>query len=394
MIKDYFSVGFKNLRNRKLRAWLTIIGIIISVASIVALISVTSSLQGAITEQFKKMGSNKIFVMVPGGQPGTRDGLSTDDTKTLEKIQDFRYVTEYLFEPAAKIEYGNKAAYSMVTAFSAEDTSIWEEYDLIFSQGGPYRKGQKNAAVVGINTGHDLFDRTLRINTKIKINGRNFEIVGILDKIGNSEDDRAIYIPLETARDVFDKPKDVSFIDLTIKSGKDVETAAKRAERELERKRGNTNFQVLSPTQILKFLTTTLGIVQAILVSVAAISLIVGAIGIMNSMYTSVMERTREIGIMKGIGAQNKNILFFFLVEAGMIGFIGGIFGVIFGMLGSYSVGAMAAAAGFSFLKIRFSIILVIAGLLFAVLVGMVSGALPAIQASRMHVVDALRWIK
>ena len=112
----------------------------------------------------------------------------------------------------------------------------------------------------------------------------------------------------------------------------------------------------------------------------------------MNSMYTSVLERTKEIGVMKSVGARNSDVMLLFLIEAGLIGAIGGVLGVAFGMMISYGVGAAASAGGFGLLKIYFEPLLMIEGLLFAIFVGMLSGALPARQAAKMHPVDALRW--
>ena len=134
-----------------------------------------------------------------------------------------------------------------------------------------------------------------------------------------------------------------------------------------------------------------LAIVKGILVSIASISLIVGCVGILNSMYTSVLERRKEIGIMKSIGAKDREVMLLFILESGIMGFIGGILGIILGIILSFGVQLTAAAAGFKLLKVTISPMLLIGGMLFAVMIGMLSGALPARQAARLHPVDALR---
>jgi putative ABC transport system permease protein len=278
-------------------------------------------------------------------------------------------------------------------AWPSEDSDRrFKDYDFTFKEGNAFREGQKYVAIFGSVAATDLFDKDVHVKNKVTMKEVNFEVVGILESFGNKQDDSAIYIPINTGRELFDRPDEVSMIDVTVKSGRDIDTVAERAKRVLERKRKDENFEILTPTQILKFLSQTLGIVQAILVSIAAISLIVGAVGIMNSMYTSVMERTKDIGVMKSIGARNKDILLLFLVESGMIGFVGGIIGIVLGYLASYGVTIYAAGAGYSILKIKIDILLILGGLVFATLIGMFSGALPSRRASKLHPVDALRW--
>ena len=162
-------------------------------------------------------------------------------------------------------------------------------------------------------------------------------------------------------------------------------------EKELERKRGDTNFQVLTASQILEQIGQILGVMQIVLVGIAAISLLVGAIGIMNSMYTSVLERTKDIGIMKAIGARNADILQIFLIESGMIGLVGGLLGTALGTGMALAVEPFAKNAGFP-LIITLEMGVLLFGLLFAFVIGMISGILPAYQASKLKPVDALRY--
>ena len=156
--------------------------------------------------------------------------------------------------------------------------------------------------------------------------------------------------------------------------------------------RDDENFQVVTPAQIAEQINNVLGVVQIVLVGIAAISLVVGGIGIMNSMYTSVLERTREIGIMKSIGARNEDILKIFLIEAGLLGLVGGVFGVAIGVGIGKVVEIFAASAGYGLLKVPINFWIIGFGLGFAILVGTVSGALPAIRASKMNPVDALHY--
>jgi putative ABC transport system permease protein len=221
-----------------------------------------------------------------------------------------------------------------------------------------------------------------------------------MSEFGNPQDDNTIYIPIDTAQNIFNKKNEVNMIELMTKDGISMSAAAKKAERALLKERGEKlsasrknklNFQVTTPDQLLGQLNNVLLIVQAVLVSIAAISLVVGAIGIMNSMYTNVLERTKEIGVMKSVGAKHKDILKVFLIESAIIGFIGGLIGVIFGIGLSKLIESYAIEAGFSFLKIGINYPLIVFSVLFAMIIGMLAGYLPASKAAKLEVVEALR---
>lgn len=397
MLRELLKFAFRSIRERKLRSSLTGLGVVISVAAIVALLSISSSLQLAIEEQFAKMGANRIFVMVPGGQPGTRSGLTTKDVDVLERMSEFSYVTPALIIGSAKVEYGNSEAPVRIVGWTHDNLEErLKDYDFSFREGRFFRKGQSRSVVLGLNvaTKDEFFSRGVSANSKLTIAGEKFDVVGILNSFGNREDDNQMYMPLETMRELFGKPEEVSWIDLTLVPGQDVDAVAEKVKRTLKRSRNDENFQVLTPAQMLKFLSTVLGIVQGVLVSVAAISLLVGAVGIMNSMYTAVLERTKEIGIMKSIGATNATILALFMLEAGLIGLVGGIWGVLLGNLISLGVSAAAAAGGFSIMEYHFQLWIIITGLAFATVVGVASGYLPARQAEKLAPVDALRFAK
>jgi len=312
-------------------------------------------------------------------------------------MAEFSYVTPALVIPSARVQFGKQEAPIRIVGWTADDIEKrLVDYDFTFQEGKFFREGQSRAVVVGANVAKsdEFFSRSLRVHHQLLIEGEKFEVVGILNSFGNREDDNQMYMSLETMRVLFNKPEEVSFIDATLVPGQDVDKVAERVKRELKRSRNDENFQVLTPTQVLKFLSTVLGIVQGVLVSIAGISLIVGAVGIMNSMYTAVLERTKEIGVMKSIGATNATVLLLFIVESGIIGFVGGVFGVLLGNLISVGVSQAATAAGFSIMKYQFQLWIALSGLIFATFVGMISGYLPARQAEKLAPVDALRYGK
>jgi len=394
MISDFFEFAVNGIRHRKLRSWLTIVGMVIGIGAIIALISITQGLQASVEQQFESFGVNRIFIAPKGFQgPGSQsEGLTKDDVDTIESIGDFEYVTPFLFL-TQEIEFKNEVKFTAIFAMPPEDVKrFFEDVDVETEQGRFLKEGEKFVALIGSRVPTDIFDKEVRVRNRIKIGGKEFKVIGILESQGNAEDDNSITIPLDTGREIFNKPDDVDGIITQVKPGLDIETVQKRIEKKLEDARDDENFQVLTASQIAEQVTQILGVFQIVLVGIAAISLVVGGIGIMNSMYTSVLERTREIGIMKAIGAKNSDILSIFLIESGLIGLIGGIFGVSLGIGIAFLVETAAAAAGFSFLQISASPFLIVFGLLFAILVGIASGTLPAVQASKLRPVEALRY--
>ena len=395
MIKDYFKFAAISVQHRSLRAWLTILGIVIGVAAIIALITISYSMQASIEEQFEMFGTNRIMVAPQGfmGSAGsTAEGLTEDDVDTLEGMTEYKYISPFLMK-VSQVEYHGEVRFPIVVGMSPEDfDEVYVDMGIDVESGRMLRNGDGYSVVIGYRVAGDMFEDDLRVKNKIKINEEDFRIVGIMEEIGNPEDDNQLIIPLDTMRDLYDEPYKVDMIFAQAKPGVDMEDLQEKTEKRLENARGDENFQVISPAQMAEQIGQILGIIQFILVGIAAISLIVGAVGIMNSMYTSVLERTKEIGIMKSIGARNSSILMLFLVESGLIGFIGGVIGVALGTGMALAVGVAAAQSGFSMLKITIDYKILIFGLLFAVIIGMGSGVFPAYKASKLKPVDALRY--
>ncbi len=389
MINDYFLLAFNSIRHRKLRSWLTIIGIIIGVAAIIALISLSLGLQATIEEQFEAFGTDRLLIAAQGFHgPGTQsEGITDDDVSILERMSEFKTISYGSARPG-EVEFKKEAKFPSV--FGGKNGKELLESSTDLAEGRYIENGDDNDALIGSRVANDLFDDKVRLRNKIKISGKEFRIVGILEPIGNQQDDNTIYITLEAYREIFGETNQIDFISAQVKPGVDILSLQEEVKREFERQRGDKNIDVVTPTQILEQIGSILGVVQAVLVGIAAISLVVGGIGITNSMYTTVLERTREIGIMKSIGATNLDVLSVFLIESGLIGLVGGFFGVILGTLISLGIGKFSTDAGFKLL-VKVNPELMIFGLLFAFFVGMISGSLPARQASKLKPVDALR---
>ncbi|HIH26236.1 ABC transporter permease [Candidatus Woesearchaeota archaeon] len=401
MIKHYFLISLKSLSHRKLRSSLTILGIIIAIMSIVALITISSSLKNSIEEQFSKIGATRLYVF-PKTNAGfvPTQGLEKKDGETLERLSEFKWVTPYLMQ-SSSVEFNNEVKKIGILATPTDQLEErWKDLDFNVEKGRLFSDNDDYAAIIGRRVEDDVFKKDVRINDNIIIEGKKFRVIGILKEFGNPEDDNRIYVPIDTAREAFNKPTQLSMIELVVKPGVDISQAAKKVENTLLKSKGEKlsaskknqlSFEVTTPEQLLGQLNNVLLIIQLVLVSIAAVSLIVGAVGIMNSMYTSVLERTRDIGVMKSVGAKKNDILKVFLIEAGIIGLIGGLLGVIIGVTLAILVGNVAATSGFSFLKIQIDYPVMISCVLFSVIFAMFSGYLPAKRASKLEPVEALR---
>jgi putative ABC transport system permease protein len=393
MIRDYVQFAIKNLIKRKLRTWLTTLGIIIGIATIVSLMVIGQGMENAIEETFQKLGISSIRVVPEGlaGPPTAEMGLDRKDAEFIEGIIGVDYVDQVLLN-YANVDFGTETQFIETVSF---DTSIGSkglgDLDLKPIEGRLFELNEVGTITVGNTVAKKLFDKEMFARNSVKINDKKFRVIGVFEKTGTDIDNR-IMMPLETARDLFDKPNIVNVIVVKAQDGIDLNTLAERIEEKLERKRGDDDFKVYTPEKLIAQVQGIFAAVSVVLVAIAAISLLVGGIGIMNSMFTAVLERTKEIGIMKAIGATNGIILFNFLIESSTMGLIGGVIGTIIGYAIGLGIGLIAKLTGTVTLSIRFEPQIIILALIIAVVIGTVSGMIPAIRAAKLHPVDALRY--
>ncbi len=394
MIQEYFKLSLSHMRTRRLRAYLTMLGIVIGIAAIVALITISQGLENAVLQQFEKRGKSDIRILPKGltGAPAASTIITTKDKETVENIMGVDYVFEMIITTAT-VEYGNEKRFSSIINYPSDLLGrVLEDQDLKLEEGRVFKSGEKDSVIIGNKLAKDFFDKEIKLRNNIVINGKKFRVVGILESLGESTFDNAIIIPLETGRELFNKPKELSAILIHFQDGVDIEKAAEDIRTKLKRARNNENFDVFTPQELLRQINTILGVIQIVLGGIAGISLVVGGVGIMNAMYTSVMERTREIGVMKAVGAKNSDILTMFLIESGLMGLFGGLIGAILGTVVGFAFGKIASQLGFGLLLIKIEWQLLIFALLFAFFVGVISGTLPAFRAARLKPVDSLRY--
>ena len=401
MISEYFNLAFRNLKKRKLRTGLTLLGIFIAVATIFMLTSLSLGLQNAVQEQFKTLGTDKFFVQ-PGmgflGPPGSVGGnvLTEKDVEEIKKVRGVKDITESVFGNA-KIEFNNKIRYQQVIGMETKSDLFIETGAYKLEDGNFVREGDSGVLLGNLHKTGNLWGKPVNVGNKITINGVDVKVKGMLQKIGNPDDDSMVMMDLSEFRDFFNVSERVDWIVVQVDQGENITDVAARVEKKLRQTRGVTektqDFAISTPEELLNSVKSILNIITAFLGGIAAISLLVGAIGISNTMYTSVLERTQEIGIMKAIGAKNKDILLIFLIESGLLGLIGAAIGVVIGFGASKIVEYITLnALGSNLLQAAAPIYLIIGCLVFGFLIGAVSGTLPARRASKIKVIDAIRY--
>lgn len=403
MLKDYFSLAFGNLRHRGLRSWLTILGIFIGIAAVVSLISIGQGLQGFIDSQFQQVGGDKILISSkvfapPGSVTDEQLILTEKDLETVRHVLGVQGAEGALTRTAIVIN-GKEQQIAFVSGVNEAYLKLFGNIDATAVVAGRQLKDtDKSKVVIGYNNAFgDIWKKKLTIGSKIEIKGQTFEVIGIMKKQGNPADDGAVWMQKETFQTLFDTGNDEGTIVVKTKEGfnpdkvaSDIETALRK---EKNQKVGQETFSVQSFSQLLQTFTDIFAVVQAVFVGIAGISLVVGGIGIMNTMYTSVLERTREVGVMKAVGAKNQDIFLIFLIESGLLGLVGGAIGVLIGIgIGKGVEYVATAALGTPYLKAVFGIPLIVGALAFSFIVGAASGVLPAMQAARLKPADALRY--
>mgnify|MGYP001231810602 CR=1 FL=1 len=405
MIEDLINYITKNMMQRLTRSSLTILSILIGIMAIFTLVSFGQGLSKYVDQLSQEAGTDKLIAQPKGfGVPGTTDTfLSKDDFEFIKKTKGVSEATGMIAKQAeVKRDENKKGKWFFVLGMStdpSEQRVIEEAFGGIgILKGRNIKKGDKNKIAVGYNyqLPDKIFPRALKLGDKIFVNDVKFEIVGFYEEIGNPGDDGNIYMTLDDAKELFSIGDEFAFVYIRAERGAVPAELAEKIEdklrREKDQKKGEEDFFVQTFEQLVETFGTILIVLNVVLVLIAGISVLVAAVNIMNTMYTAVLERTKEIGVMKSIGARNGTILFMFFLESGVLGLVGGFIGIALGYGLAKLGGSIAAAAGFAFLQPSFPWWLTVGSLVFSFMVGATSGFFPARAASKLKPVDALRY--
>ena len=399
---DEIKYSLKNLAKRKLRSGLSILSILIGITAIFALVSFGLGIQLYMDTLAEEAGADKLYVQPKGaGMPGMDENffLTQDDIDFVAKINGVKDITGAYFR-AGELRFKKEVTYYFVFGMDLNELEFFMEgFNIDIIKGRGLKKGDMNKLVLGYNYQFEdkIFKRALKVGDKVELNGADFEVVGFYSEVGNPADDAQIYITLEAFEELYPEYIDqFGFVLLSAEKGVNPTELADKITDKLRKHRGEEEgketFFVQSFEDIIKTFGDIINVLNGVLILIALISLIVASVNIMNTMYTAVLERTKEIGIMKAVGARNENILFIFVFESGMLGMLGGIIGVLLGYVVASIGGIVAAQAGYSLLQPAFPWYLIVGCILFSLMVGAGSGFLPAIRASKQKPVDSLRY--
>ena len=378
------------------------IGIFISIATIFILVSLSLGLDASIQEQFQKLGSDKFFID-PRGQlagPGTGGAVTftEKDIRAIEKVSGVKEVSYWVLG-SAKLEVSNEIRFANIAGIPLDRPNLWEETGFIEAEfGRTLDRGDSGKIDIGSQYYHNnVFDRPIEVGDKIKIQDKDFRVKSTLVTLGNPTDDKIIYMNIGDFREVFPDNDRIDQITVQVNPGADINRVAKAVEKKLDNARDvdedSRDYRISTPEELLATIGTVLNIITGFLLGVAAISLLVGGIGITNTMYTSVLERRKEIGILKSVGAQNKDVLAIFTIEAGLLGLVGGLIGVVIGIIFSKGLEYIAVnILAASILQVSIPAYLIIGVLAFSFIVGCFSGLWPSWQATKVSPVEALRY--
>ncbi|MFH1520189.1 MAG: ABC transporter permease [Candidatus Micrarchaeota archaeon] len=404
-LEDTILYSLRNLKNTSLRSYLTIIGIVIGVIAVVVIISISEGVQRDINDQLAAFGTDKMFITpsMAGGrsfsssspvQGSTMGKLYQRDVDSIDSVTGVKSVSKSIYGRAS-LEFRGKEITGVIYGMDALFFDQWENYVTIES-GRFYNDNERRVVVLGYTAAKETFGKDeLSVGNVLKINGKDYRVIGVLKKIGTSlsaADDSSIYIPFEDGKDEFASQlskNEVQFISIQLADGYtsyDVESSIEQKIASNHKLRvEDKDFTIISSDYINRTIGELIGTLSAFLLFITLIATFVGGIGIMNTMFMGVLERVREIGILKAVGATEFNILSIFVVESGILGFIGGAIGLAIGLailfvISQFDVPIWVRLRIFAF------------AFFFSTFVGVLAGLIPARQAAKMDPVDALRY--
>jgi len=397
-ITEISKLAFRSLLRNKTRSILTMLGIIIGVSAVILLVSIGQGLQNYLTSTFESLGSNLITVL-PGqvGQGGFSAASSPNFAGTKLTVKDVSDIAKIGgavdtagggLQSAATVSNGGKSKFTTVVGVDATYLRI---RDLTVGSGRTITDSDsrvsRNVAIIGTTIATDLFGNPNPIGKRVTVGGQKFEVIGILNKIGSGgfgvDTNSYVVLPLTSSQKLFGI-NGVQVIAAKAVDKESIPQAINEIKKLLGKRLKSDEFSVLDNSSLVQTVSQILGVLTLALGGIAAISLLVGGVGIMNIMLVSVTERTREIGLRKAVGAKPSDILYQFLIESVVLSLGGGVIGVAIGALGAWGLNHF----------ITTSVSLWSVALAFGVsaIIGIVFGVAPAARASRLNPIDALKY--
>ena len=395
---ESINYSLRNLSHRKGRSFLTIFSILIGITTIFIFISFGFGLLSYIDELSSSSSVDKVIIQAKGsGAPGLDDTfkLTNDDLKVIEGTAGVYEASGSYFK-VAEIVQKNTKKFVFIVSIDPKVPLMLEVSDVEIIDGRELRTGDGKKAVLGYNYQIDgkIFPNGLEVNDEINVQGEDLKIIGFYSSVGNPQDDSNIYVTEEYLEDLYPEADSYGMIVARVDVSS-IDRVIERIENNLRKERGldkgKEDFFVQSFEELLESYSGALNVVILFIILIAFISVVVSAVNTANTMITSVLERYKEIGVIKSIGARNSEILKIFLFESAFLGFVSGVLGVLIGWIITALAGNLLENLGWGFLAPHYSWELFVGCVLFATVTGAISGVLPAIKASKTNIVDALR---
>lgn len=401
-LSNIFKVSITAVLVNKTRTLLTSLGIIIGVASVILLVSIGTGIRQYVTNSFNELGTD-LLLIIPGRanfrggggreQPGSASAINNKLTLKIAQglsrnLSDSALVSPIMTSPAIG-KFGSESVSTNITGVEANYQDIRKTVltkGRFFNSSETERKAK--VAIIGDTLVKDLFGAQDPINQELVLNDRRYKVIGVLESKGSSfgvDQDNLVIVPISTLQEQLDTDK-VGYIYVKVNDPKQITSSTTKVKNFLIDRYNlkSDEFDVTSSQELLKTITGILSTLTVALGGIAAISLVVGGIGIMNIMLVSVTERTREIGLRKAVGAKPSDILIQFLIEAVVLSVIGGVAGILLGSLGALLISR--------FIQTSVTLWSVLLAFGFSSLVGIVFGVWPARKASRLSPIEALRY--
>lgn len=385
--------AIRGLASNKVRSILTMLGVIIGIFSVITLVTIGEGAKRYVTDQIQSMGAGfDSFIVVAGkdnSAPPNPKFVYADINYLKGRIPEINDIVA--FNPASDdVYYGKKRYKSPVilgtTANMADLMGKPIEIGRFFTPAEV--DARKKVTVIGPKVASELFGGTSAIGEKIKLGGSNYRVIGVAAAVGNvgpMDMDKRVMIPITTSQNMLGTNKIMRF-NIFVKDTKQMSEVQEKVRTALIRRIGDDDFRFMTQKGLLSIIDNILTALTSFVSGLAAISLLVGGIGIMNIMLVAVNERIREIGVRKAIGAKRRDIVLQFLVESMMISLIGGVFGILLGLLGSFLI--MWVIKG----TLVIAVWAIVLATTVSAVVGIFFGVYPAVRAARLDPVEALRY--
>jgi putative ABC transport system permease protein len=400
MFWNSIVLSIREIRRNIMRSFLTILGIVIGIAAVITLVTLGGGATAQVKQQISSMGSNVLMVTtgkrLGPGQSGSAPPFKTEDVTAIARDVTGIAAVAPLSSKSVKAVFGNQ---NWSSTARGSDNQYFKVTNTPIGTGREFTESELRAGsavcVIGETVRKKIFGGQEALGSKIRLENLSCEVVGVLASKGQStmgtDQDDLVVMPIRTFHRRVAGNQDVSLIQISVKDGISTDKVQRETERLLRERRHVTaseedNFNVMDMKEITNMLTGTTRLLTALLGAVAAVSLLVGGIGIMNIMLVSVTERTREIGIRLAIGALETEVLMQFLIEAVVLSSLGGLLGILIALGGS------AWLAKLLQVPFIFNGTIVLVAFFFSAAVGMIFGYFPALKAARLDPIDALRY--